>query len=84
MSQRVFFRDEPMIFILRKKQCRGRWAGIVVAKHAVLSMHVDHMHVDHGSSCRSDNSGIVLILMFLIPTIEEHVQPRFNGGKYRS
>ena len=42
-----------MIFILRKKQCRGRWAGIVVAKHAVLSMHVDHMHVDHGSSCRS-------------------------------
>ena len=30
------------------------------------------------------NSGIVLIHMFLIPTIEEHVQPRFNGGKYRS
>ena len=30
------------------------------------------------------NFGIVLIHMFLIPTIEEHVQPRFNGGKYRS
>ena len=25
----------------------------VGAHHAALSMHVDHMHVDHGSSCRS-------------------------------
>ena len=30
------------------------------------------------------NSGIVLIHMFLIPTIEDHVKPRFKGGKYRS
>ena len=30
------------------------------------------------------NSGIVLIHMFLIPTIEERIQPHFNGGKYRS
>ena len=55
------------------------------AHHAALSMHVDHMHVDHGSSyLMLHNSGIVLIHMFLMPTIEEHVQPRFNGGKYRS
>ena len=29
----------------------GRWAD--PAHNAALSMHVDHTHVDHGSSCRS-------------------------------
>ena len=33
---------------------------------------------------RLHNSGIVLILMFLIPTIEEHIQTHFNRGKYGS
>mgnify|MGYP006922911564 CR=1 FL=1 len=51
-----------MIFILREEtmqvggpaqtanNCR---IHIVGAHNAALSMHVDHTHVDHGSSCRS-------------------------------
>ena len=58
---------------------------IVGAQNAALSMHVDHTHVDHGSSCRSVTQFWDRANPYVPnPTIEEHVQPRFNGGKYRS
>ena len=48
-------------------------------------MRVDQMHVDHMSSCRFVTQFWDRANPYVPnPTIEEHVLPCVNGGKYRS